>query len=227
MIRALIFDCDGVIADSEPVHLQAFQEALRAEDVTLETSDYYRDYLGFDDYGVLRTALESAGRSPEDGVLERLAQRKAARYAELFDRSIKILPGVVDLVRSARERVPLAIYSCALRHEVEQIARKAGILECFSSILTAEDVVNGKPDPEGYLMTISRLSNLIDGSPLKPSEAAIIEDSIPGIQAARSAGAKVLAMTSSHPREELSDADGVVDTLEGITLDRLEKLVGG
>ena len=119
--RAVIFDFDGVIADSEPLHLAAFQRTLAAEGITLTAADYYARYLGFDDHDAIVTALVEAGRAALPVYVRGLMGRKAEAFLALVRADVRVFPGVSDFVHAAAARVPLAIASGALRHEIELI----------------------------------------------------------------------------------------------------------
>src|SRR5439155_543318 len=147
--RALIFDFDGVIADDEPLHLAAFQEALAAEGITLSREAYYARYLGFDDHDAVVEALREAGRPAPPERVRALMAAKADRFLGLVRAGTPIFPGVPTFVRAAAARVPLAVASGALRHEIELILAQAGLADCFAAIVSAEEVSAGKPSPEG------------------------------------------------------------------------------
>src|SRR5256885_1294082 len=155
--RALIFDFDGVIVDDEPLHLAAFQEALAAEGITLSREAYYARYLGFDDHDAVVEALREAGRPAPPERVRALMAAKADRFLGLVRAGTPIFPGVPTFVRAAAARVPLAVASGALRHEIELILAQAGLADCFAAIVSAEEVSAGKPSPEGFLRALERL----------------------------------------------------------------------
>jgi len=209
--HALVFDFDGVIADTEPLHLAAFQHALAAEGIALTREAYYERYLGFDDHDATVNALREADRPQTPSVVEALKARKTARYLDLVRGGAPIFPGVAALVRSAGARVPLAIASGALRHEIAHILERAGLAAHFEVVVSAEDVRAGKPSPEAFLTALGRLRarrpDLAAGSCL------VVEDSRAGIEGAGRAGMRCLAVTNSHAAEELTGADRVVSSL--------------
>src|SRR6266853_202989 len=125
--RALIFDFDGVIADDEPLHLAAFQEALAAEGITLSREAYYARYLGFDDHDAVVEALREAGQPAPPERVRALMAAKADRFLGLVRAGAPIFPGVPTFVRAAAARVPLAVASGALRHEIELLLAQAGL----------------------------------------------------------------------------------------------------
>jgi HAD superfamily hydrolase (TIGR01509 family) len=225
MLRALIFDFDGVIADAEPVHMRAFQEVLGEEGLSLSRQEYYDKYLALDDKTFFRTALKDKGRDFDQKVIENLMARKSNYYDRLIKEEIVILPGVTDFVRNAAQRYRLAIGSGALRHEIEFILDHAGIKGMFRVITSAEDVENCKPAPDVFIKALERINDNSRPEPgIKPDECLVIEDSIAGIKAARAAGMKCLAVTNSYSAERLSQADMVVRSLEDVKMEDLEKL---
>lgn len=136
---------------------------------------------------------------------------------------LQVFPGVVEFIREAWLRYPLAVASGALRHEVELVLQHAGVRSCFQVIVAAEDVVMGKPDPEPFLKACSQLSASQVES-FGPSECLVIEDSMPGVRAAHLAGMRCLAVTNSYPEARLVEADRVVHSLSGLAPQELEDL---
>ena len=139
---------------------------------------------------------------------------------------IRPFPGVKELVPLAAARYPLAIASGALRSEIEAIMERIGLRKYFQVIVSSEDTNEGKPDPEIFMKALALLNqSQFEGQQLHPSECLVIEDSKEGILGARRAGIKCLAVTNSHPAEELKEADAVVPSLEEVTIAFLEQLV--
>lgn len=220
--RALIFDFDGVIADDEPLHLRAFQQALAVEGITIGEDDYYARYLGFDDHDAIVEALRESGRAVEDATVDALMAAKAAHFLALVRDGVRIFPGVPAFVRDAAARVPLAIGSGALRREIALILAHAGLASAFGPIVSAEDVAEGKPSPETFLRAHDLLRERVPG--LVPAECLVVEDSRAGIEGARRAGMRCLAVTNSYPSDALDGADLVVASLEEVGWERLEAL---
>ena len=220
--RALVFDFDGVIADDEPLHLAAFQRTLAAEGITLSAEAYYARYLGFDDHDAIVEAFREAGRPLPPDRVDALMAAKAAHFLGLVRDGVRIFPGVPEFVRAAAARVPLAIASGALRREIELILAHAGLTAAFTEIVSAEDVEEGKPSPAVFRCALGRLRDRV--TDLAPEHCLVIEDSRPGVEAARRAGMRCLAVTNSYSATELADADLVVQSLAGIGWERLEAL---
>ncbi|MDA1001710.1 MAG: HAD family phosphatase, partial [bacterium] len=214
-LRALIFDFDGTIADSEPLHLAAFQDVIRSElglDLTPEA--YAERYLAFDDRRLFETFLRDRDRQVSAGEMARLLARKAERYEALAENPV-LLPGAEALIRAAAERWPLSVASGALRREIAPVLERAGLLACFAAIVSADDVERSKPDPESFLRAREELSKAA-GEDIPAEACLVLEDSVAGLAAGLAAGMRVLAVTTSYPREKLGAADRVVGSLDEV-----------
>lgn len=221
----LIFDFDGVIVDSEPMHLEGFQQVLAEVGIPLSREDYYTKYLGYDDHDCFATVLRDRGRPVDEAIIRELTTRKTRLVQQALERSIQPLPGARELILSASAaKLPLAICSGALRDEIHIAARAVGVDHCFATIVAARDVSAGKPDPQGYLLAIQRLRD-ITGRPLSAARSIVIEDSPAGIEAGKRAGMAVLAVATSYPPAQLATADRVVDDLRAADLQLLESIV--
>ena len=222
MIRAIIFDLDGTLADTEPLHFEAFAHVLRGEGIELDRAQYFSRLIGFDDRDCFTTVLRENCRVMADGLLAALIARKAAVYQKLLAGRDVTFPGAADFVRRCARRFPLIVATGTLRVEAELILKRAGIRELFADIIAAEDVEHGKPAPEGFQKALRQLDFLLRlRPPLEPAECLVIEDTIAGIEAARRAGMRVLALCHSARREELAGAEVVRDSLAETDLDEL------
>ena len=217
MLRAVIFDCDGVLADSERAHLRAFQRVLADEGITLTEEAYFDRYLAMDDRGCFTAVYRDAGRPLDQAQLGGLIDRKAARYLEEVKEGVVLIPGAVELARALASRFPCAVASGALRHEVDLVLKAAGLTQVFKTVVAAEDVSRGKPDPESYLTALRTLNAAAGAAPpVRAAECLVIEDSRHGITAAHAAGMPCLAVATSYPAEALADADLVVKGFVGL-----------
>jgi HAD superfamily hydrolase (TIGR01509 family) len=222
-LTAMIFDFDGVIADTEPLHYLSFRQTLAEIGITLTESDYYANYLGYDDRGCFIAAL-TAHQHPTDPVsLAQLMQRKAHAYLESVKDHLVIFPGVHEFVRECAAAYPLAIASGALRHEIEVILEQAGLRKEFLHITSAEDVTRGKPDPQPFLQALNGLNQQCPEQAITAGSCLVIEDSIPGIRSAKTAGMKVLAVANTHTIQDLDDAHAVAQSLSQIRLSELRE----
>ncbi len=226
MLKAIIFDCDGVIVDSEPHHLKAFQIVLEKEGITLTKEKYYEKYLALDDKGLFETVLAEHKRPVDNTILKRLILQKMPIYKKLSGEERFLYPGVVDFVKKAEGRYKLAVASGAFRGEIKFALDQGGMRSAFPVIVSAQDVRNGKPHPESFQTALKKLNDLHPrNAPITPPECVVIEDSLHGVAAARSAGMHCLAVTTSYPRALLMEkADRVVDRLTEIEPKDLELL---
>lgn len=222
MLRAIIFDCDGVIADTEPLHFAALQRVLAEEGIALTEEDYYRHYLAFDDRGCFAKAFSNNAMLTTEKLAE-LIDRKASYIEPAMRTHLRLFPGMVDFIRRAADKYPLAVASGALKREIELVLDFGGVRDCFLAIVSAEDVTRGKPDPEAFLKA-HEIINAHATAAISPQECLVIEDSLHGVEAARLAGMPVLAVTNSYPKDRLSKADMVVESLDGLSLDSLQAL---
>jgi len=222
-LTAIILDFDGVIADTEPLHFAGFRRTLSEIGISLTESDYYANYLGYDDRGCFFAALTAHQHPTDPSVLARLMQRKAQAYLESVKDHLAIFPGVHEFVREAAAAYPLAIASGALRHEIEVILEQAGLRKEFLHITSAEDVTRGKPDPQPFLQALNGLNRQGREQTITAGSCLVIEDSIPGIRGAKTAGMKVLAVANTHTIQDLHEAHAVAQSLSEIRLSELRK----
>lgn len=222
-LQAIIFDFDGVIADSEPQHLRAFQQALGDEGITLDRADYYTRYLGFDDVGLVRQLAKDRGLAWSDRHVAALVARKGVVLQQLLNAGAVLFPGAADFIRQAAAAVPVAIASGALRHEIDEIVGAAGIRSLFAAIVASGDTPESKPSPAPYRLAFARLCECT-GRPLDPSRTVAIEDSRWGLASARGAGLRCVGVTSSYGAHELTGAELTAGGLADLTLGLLDAL---
>ncbi len=226
MLRAIIFDMDGVLCDSEHLHMKAFQQVLQEEGIMLTDNEYYDKYLAFDDRGCFTGIFGLHKKAIDDEKLRKLLARKARFFDELMRDGLVIFPGAESFVKKSAERFPIALASGARRLEVEFVLKKAKVRGMFTAVVSADDVKKGKPDPESFQTALKTMNErrLKGSEELKPGECLVIEDSIHGIAAAKAAGMKAAALPTSFKPDQLTSADIVVDSLVGLELETLEKL---
>lgn len=222
-MRAVLFDFDGVLVNSEPLHYRALRDALLPEGIVIDEEIYARDYLAQDDRGAIRLALERRGQAYDRRQLADIQTRKALIFEALMPQ-VPFFPGARKLVRELQREVPLAIASGALSSEIERLLEAGGVRDAFSAVVGADQVSQGKPHPEPYLTAMARVAKR--APELRPEECLVFEDSMPGIAAALAAGMKVVAVTNSYPAAKLGAAHRVVDSLEGLTAPALRALFG-
>ena len=224
-LQAIVFDFDGVIANSEPLHLRAFQQALADRRLTLTTQDYYSRYLGYDDDGVFRHVAHDRGVELTDDEIAGLVARKGEHIQALLSAGEVLFPGAASFIRHAAAAVPVAIASGAQRHEIEAILEATGLRDHFAVIVAAGDTVRGKPAPDPYARAFQVLQR--SNASLVQDRCAAIEDSRWGLESARGAGLRCVAVMNSYPASELPGAELIVEGLNTLTLDMLDKMVAG
>lgn len=213
MRAATLFDYNGVLVDDEDVHFAAFREALVPLGIGLEQETYVARYLGFDDVGAFQAILVDAGRTPSRDEVRALVEAKKPLYLSRAA-DLRTFPGARELILRRAALGPVAIVSGALRSEIELGLDKLGVRSEVAFIVSAEDTSACKPDPEGYLEAVRRLAARGENTP-----AVAIEDSLAGVEAAKRAGLRCVAVAHTYAPFELSGAgaDVVVPTLASIT----------
>jgi beta-phosphoglucomutase-like phosphatase (HAD superfamily) len=222
MLQAIIFDFDGVIADSEPLHLRAYQQVLESEGIALTREEYYTRYLGFDDSGLFRALAKDRGVAITDDKVDDWIDVKSRILEDLLNSGSILFPGAVTCIQTLARRFPLAIASGALEPEIAQVLGHTGLADCFKAISSASDGVRGKPAPDLYLLALAKLRGIVDVS---AAGCVAIEDSHWGLEAATLAGLRTVGITHTYPAAELGRADLVVNHLDEITIQTLEALV--
>jgi len=222
-LQAIVFDFDGVIADSEPLHLRAFQQILAEERIELSAADYYSRYLGYDDVGLLQALAVDRAVTMTDRQVTELVARKGARLQQMLHDDHVLFPGAVEFIRRAAAEVPIAIASGALKPEILSIIEAAGINELFTTIVAAGDTPQSKPSPAPYRLAFDQL-RAKSGRELDPRRCVAIEDSRWGLESAQGAGLRCVGVTNSYPANELPQAELVVSGLEALTLTALDRL---
>jgi len=224
MLRAVIFDFDGVITDSEILHFRAFNAVLAPYGFQLTKPEYYKEYLGMSDADCFR-ALIAEGRLPiQEPQIKNLGQQKTRLFEQLAKTEGKIIEGVREFLDTlSAAQVPTAICSGALRTEIELILEDASLRSYFDAIVSAEDVKRGKPDPEGFLLTLEKLNDLWP-EPIIAQRCIVIEDSHWGLKAAKAAGMRTIAVTNTYDAAQLKQADKVVARLDELTMADLQRI---
>jgi beta-phosphoglucomutase len=222
VLSGVVFDFDGVLVDSEPLHFEALKEALVGEGIAITREEYLAHYIAYDDRESIRRALEQHGRPFEPDQVGRVATRKVGHYEGGLG-GVVLFKGARELIAALAARVPIAIASGARGAEIEAVLRAAGLRGAFRGIVSAESVRSGKPHPEPYRRALGMLSDP-GAPPLPPGRCVAFEDSIAGIASAREAGMKVVAVTNSLPASRLALAHRVVSGLDTLSLADLDAL---
>lgn len=209
MIKAVIFDFDGIIVDSEPLHLRAFQRTVETLGLKLSPTDYYSRYLACDDKTFFRKFLEDNGQQGTEREVARLVEEKGVCFEEMMGEGIRVFPGVVEFLESIRGKFHVAIGSGALTEEINLILRSKNLSEFFGFIIGADDTENPKPSPEVYLKCLEQLRRDYDDT-ITAAQCVVFEDSPHGVLAAKRAGMRCVGITNSCSGDELGLADRVV-----------------
>ena len=209
-IRAIVFDFDGVLADSEPLHLRAYQKVLGPIGITMTRHEYYANYLGYDDEGVFTKIAQGHGIRMDVRQITALIEEKTRVFDEMIGAGEMLYPAARACVERLAATFPLGIASGALRHEIETILRAGKLDRHFRFIVASGDTREGKPAPDPY-----RRAAELHGVP--PSGCLAIEDSRWGIESAKSAGLWCIGITNTYPPQELAVADHVIATLDELT----------
>jgi beta-phosphoglucomutase-like phosphatase (HAD superfamily) len=202
-VSALVFDFNGTLSDDEPVLCEIFMHLFAEHGKPLSAQEYFDHLAGLSDPEIVTTWL---GEDHPD--VQAVVEERGRRYRAAAADGSTIHEYVREAVRFAAGRVPLAICSGAARAEIEPVVEASGLASCFRTIVSSDDVVHGKPHPEGYLRTLE----LVEAD---PSQAVVFEDTEAGVASARAAGVgRVLAMRSTLEPHRLAEADELIDRLD-------------
>ncbi|MEJ2111340.1 MAG: HAD family phosphatase, partial [Acidobacteriota bacterium] len=205
MLKAIIFDFNGVILDDEPLHFRAMQEAVANLQIELTEKDYWEKYLPFDDNECLETICRDHSVPLSTEQRYGLIDIKIASYNRQIRDSYPLFPGVVHCIENAAQRYPLALASGARREEIEATLQATNLIRHFLVLVAAEDFSLGKPHPESFLLALGKLNAAGAGAStsIRPEQCLVIEDSIGGVAGARAAGMRCLAVINSYPPDQL------------------------
>jgi beta-phosphoglucomutase len=224
VLKAVIFDFDGVIADSEPCHFAAFNHILAEFGIEITEKQYYASYLGFTDYELLEDVARHYKTDYNGRSIKSLVEQKAEVFQKLIKQADHLIDGVKEFIGKLKKNgIRLAVNSGAIRADIEIMLQGTGLENSFEVIVSADDVAKGKPDPQGYLLAL-KLLNEKSAEPITAGRCIAIEDSRWGITSAKKAGMQVIAVTNSYTAGELTGADLVVDSLMQLDIGDLQKL---
>jgi len=214
LVIATLFDFDGVLVDSEPVHLAAFNDVLAEHGIAIGEREYAERYLSLDDAGVLRAVMSREGRTLREEHVRALVASKGPKFMGRFESAFRVFPGATELVTRRARRGPVAIVSGALEREIAFALERMGVRSMVAFIVSAERTPTSKPDPGPFLFAIEELRR--SGH---PGPAVVVEDSTGGVTAAKRAGLRCIAVTHSCSPDELlrAGADAAVADLASVT----------
>lgn len=214
--KAVIWDMDGVIVDTEAFHFEAWRRLLCEHRIELTEADFKRTF-GMRNADILQHFL---GPQKSESELRLLAAKKEEYFRSIIQDQITASIGAVRLIRDLAETgFPQAIASSAPRANIDLIISRLDLTRFFSVIVAEEDVTTGKPDPQIFLLAASRLN-------VMASSCIVIEDSVAGIRAAKAAGMKCIGVATTHPAASLVAADLVVRTIGELTVSDILALTG-
>ena len=225
MLKAVIFDFDGVITDSEILHLRSFNRVLAQQyGVEITTKSYYKDYLGLTDFECFKLVTDERQLALDDQQIANLMKQKTQIFEQLAETEGKIIEGVHDFLKMLEQnKIPMAICSGAVQVEIELILEQARLRHFFAVIVSADQIKKGKPHPEGFLLTLQKL-NHERHDPILAEQCIVIEDSHWGLKAAKAAGMHTLAVTNSYDADQLNQAEKIVTRLDELSISDLQQL---
>ncbi len=223
-LKAILFDFNGVIINDEAIHQKLVDDLLLGENLVSANRDYNKYCLGRGDRG-LKDLLISRGRLVTEDYLDRLILHKAQAYKQYVEKlsTLNTYPGLPEFLEEIKERnLHLGLVTGTLSSEAVMILDRLDLLEYFDIIVGEDEVKEPKPDPESYLLAIAKFNQFI---PLSPSECLAIEDTPPGIQAAKKAGIQVVGVANTYPFHFMQRlANWAVDELPELELERIEEI---
>jgi beta-phosphoglucomutase len=224
MLRAVIFDFDGVITDSEILHFRAFNRVLAPYGAEITMKDYYKTYLGLTDVDCFNLLIREGHLKADTQKIDELVKQKDQIFKNLAKTEGRIIEGVQGFLKMLRHNnIPMAICSGALLAEIELILEEARLRHFFETIVSAEQVRKGKPSPDGFLLTLRKL-NKGRQTPITGAQCVVIEDSHWGLQAAKAAGIHTVAVTNSYDAQQLALAEKIVARLSELSISDLQQL---
>ncbi len=207
-------DFNGIIINDEPLQMKAYQEILKDEGVDL-TEDQYYSCMGMNDRAFVEAAFNLSKKEVPAENIAGIIDQKTARWRELVEEEIPLFDGVENFIRKMEKEFALGVVSMARREEIEYILEKTNLSNCFSVIVSAEEISTCKPDPECYLTGFNEVDAVrtrLGGNPIVHEDCVVIEDAPQGIVAGKLAGLKTLGITNTVSAEELREAGADVVT---------------
>jgi beta-phosphoglucomutase len=228
MLKAVLFDFNGVIINDEPIHKELIDEILLGENLRPSEGEFQKFCLGRSDRACLSDILYSRGRVITEDYLNKIIENKAKAYQQKLD-NLNELP-IYDhlsefLAKIQAKGLAIGLVTGALRSEVKFILDRAEIASYFSVIVAGDDLKASKPQPDGYLLAIERFNRLDFNFQLQPVNCLAIEDTPAGIQAAKTAGMQVVGIANTYPFHIMQrQANWAIDYLSDLDLERIEQV---
>ncbi len=230
VLKAVLFDFNGVIIKDEAIHRELNDELLIAENLPTQGKEFWKVCVGRSDRAALTDLLESRGRFVTDEYLDKLIAKKAIAYRQRLAQleTLPIYPEVVEFIKQMSESgYKLAVVTGAIRSEVELVLEQAGIDRYFETIVSGDEIKQSKPDPAGYLLAVEKLNKLDPDLNLLPAECIAIEDTFAGLQAVKAAGIQAVAIANTYPFHMLQRrANWTIDRFADLEFDRVNEFFG-
>jgi len=212
---AVLWDMDGVIADTSKYHFQSWVIAFKPEGIKF-TQIHFERAFGMANIDIIPMV---SGKRVSIDKINAIADFKETTFRSLIKDKITALPGVIELVNSLKNAgIKMALVSSTPKENIDLILGKLGIMQYFDVIVSGDDVTEGKPSPQVYLLGAKKLS-------VAPHNCVVIEDAVVGVEAAKGGGMKCIGVTNTVPASKLSAADLIVDSLANVKIEMIEKLV--
>jgi beta-phosphoglucomutase len=221
-IRAIVLDFNGTLAQDNDLVAPLYVDMFASVGVPLSAEDYYQDLAAMPDREVAELAIRKAGLQLDEARRDALVSDRLERYLTAVAQQPPIAEHTIGFVRAAAERVELGIASGAFRREIDHVLCSAGVRDCFKVVVSIDDVINGKPDPEGFRRALAEL-NAVTGAdpPIEPDQTVAVEDATGGAQAARAAGMRVAAIRGPGYDIASGHADLLIERLDRAALELL------
>lgn len=229
MLKAIVFDFDGVIVDSEPIHYRAFLDVSATFGFTFDYDHYLRRYVGFDDRDGFRHMLMDAGEPVGEAAIADLCNQKQEAFERIAGEGVPMVPGARALIEEAAALpgiMPIAIASGATTADIELVLDGLALRDRFGVIVSADGVEHSKPHPRTYELAALGLARRHAELRLTPADCLAIEDTAAGLASARAAGLRTLGLTTTTDRAALAAADHIEPDFSTVTLERLHAWYG-
>ncbi len=225
MLKAVLFDFNGVIINDEPLHERLLDKILVEENLRPNPDEYRQFCVGRSDRACITDLFAQRGRVLNPTQLDTIVQRKSAYYQQYLEtmESLPVYPGLADLITTLQMAdLALAVVSGAVQAEIELVLQRLDLAQYFSVIVAGDEIATSKPEPDGYLLAVERLNQLTPNLNLHPSECLVIEDTFAGVEAAKRAGMQVIGVAHTYPFHMMQRvANWAIDYYSDLELERI------
>ncbi|MBW4654579.1 MAG: HAD family phosphatase [Kaiparowitsia implicata GSE-PSE-MK54-09C] len=225
MLKAVLFDFNGVIINDEPLHERLLDKILVEENLRPNPDEYRQFCVGRSDRACITDLFAQRGRILNPAQLDTIVQRKSTYYQQYLEtmESLPVYPGLVDLITTLQAaELALAVVSGAVRAEIELVLQRLDLAQYFSVLVAGDEIAKSKPEPDGYLLAVERLNQLTPNLNLHPSECLVIEDTFAGVEAAKRADMQVIGVAHTYPFHMMQRvANWTIDYYSDLELERI------